>query len=432
VADPAALTTHRYRAEFFDTEVDSLDPSGNPVISLDSTKWERITTAYSVHDLTSYTEQFTGLDTIVVPFNHRNIVPSSVVVRDHNGAVVSPSSYVLNPSLGTLRGKTAGSLPRASYSITYQYDPVYHSPNIKGSPFATETKDADFFDGMQLSFQNYWQTRVIDSLSGWVGTPAYVWSFSPVDLPVLGIEGYRKPGNYEYQFSASFIDTSTAFDNPDFPAPKTPVRFRIFNRTDSTYARFYYFDIDGGANGRIKNNVQIVLLEKNPKGAYSPTWTSFFTVKQGVRSDTIYNLTSSDRLVIRTSQPFRNGDIFEFTPAPATTDIKTAQSQLPRVRVVPNPYVTASAFELPLPPGITSGRGERKIDFIHLPANATVKIFTSRGDYIQMLRHDGNIEDGTVSWNLKTFENLDVAYGIYFYVVESPAGNTTGKIAIIK
>ena len=48
------------------------------------------------------------------------------------------------------------------------------------------------------------------------------------------------------------------------------------------------------------------------------------------------------------------------------------------------------------------------------------------------LAQTGNIEDGTVSWNLKTHENLDIAFGIYFYVVESPAGNTTGKIAIIK
>ena len=92
----------------------------------------------------------------------------------------------------------------------------------------------------------------------------------------------------------------------------------------------------------------------------------------------------------------------------------------------------AVAVRAPLNPGITSGRGQRKIDFIHLPAGATVKIFTSRGDYVQTLRQDGNIEDGAVSWDLKTYENLDVAFGIYFYVVESPVGNTTGKIAIIK
>ncbi|HTO92944.1 MAG TPA: hypothetical protein VMM80_01190, partial [Bacteroidota bacterium] len=109
-----------------------------------------------------------------------------------------------------------------------------------------------------------------------------------------------------------------------------------------------------------------------------------------------------------------------------------ARADLSRVRVVPNPYITASQFELPLNPGITSGRGQRRIDFIHLPARSSVKIFTARGDYVTTLYQDGNIEDGAVSWNLKSYENLDVAYGIYFYVVESPVGNTTGKIAIIK
>ena len=35
-------------------------------------------------------------------------------------------------------------------------------------------------------------------------------------------------------------------------------------------------------------------------------------------------------------------------------------------------------------------------------------------------------------WNLKTKENLDIAFGVYFYVLESPVGTKTGKIAIIK
>jgi len=48
------------------------------------------------------------------------------------------------------------------------------------------------------------------------------------------------------------------------------------------------------------------------------------------------------------------------------------------------------------------------------------------------LQHDGNIEDGTVSWNLKSKENLDVAFGVYFYVVDSSIGTKTGKFAIIK
>jgi hypothetical protein len=113
-------------------------------------------------------------------------------------------------------------------------------------------------------------------------------------------------------------------------------------------------------------------------------------------------------------------------------DNQIAKTSLDRIRVVPNPYVTAASFESPLPPGITSGRGERKIEFTNLPAGSSIKIFTSRGDHIMTLYQTGNIQDGTVSWNLKTKENLDIAFGVYFYVVESPVGNKTGKIAIIK
>ncbi|OPZ63470.1 MAG: hypothetical protein BWY83_03397 [bacterium ADurb.Bin478] len=99
---------------------------------------------------------------------------------------------------------------------------------------------------------------------------------------------------------------------------------------------------------------------------------------------------------------------------------------------MPNPYVSATAHELPLPPAITSGRGERKIDFIHLPANAQIHIFTTRGEHVVTLQHDDNPFDGSVSWNLKTKENLDVAAGVYFYLIDSSVGQKKGKIAIIK
>jgi hypothetical protein len=51
---------------------------------------------------------------------------------------------------------------------------------------------------------------------------------------------------------------------------------------------------------------------------------------------------------------------------------------------------------------------------------------------VASLAHESGINNGTVSWNLRTSENLDVAFGIYFYIVESPVGTKTGKIAIIK
>ena len=94
--------------------------------------------------------------------------------------------------------------------------------------------------------------------------------------------------------------------------------------------------------------------------------------------------------------------------------------------------IAATIFESPLPPGITSGRGNRKIEFQNLPADSKVKIYTARGQHIQTLVHAGSIHSGTIAWDLKTKENLDVAYGVYFYVVESEFGSKQGKLALIK
>lgn len=44
-----------------------------------------------------------------------------------------------------------------------------------------------------------------------------------------------------------------------------------------------------------------------------------------------------------------------------------------------------------------------------------------------------NIDDGTINWDLRTKENLEVAYGVYLYLVDAPSvGQKHGKLAIIK
>ena len=85
-----------------------------------------------------------------------------------------------------------------------------------------------------------------------------------------------------------------------------------------------------------------------------------------------------------------------------------------------------------LPPGITSGRGNRKIEFQNLPSDGKVHIFSSRGQHVRTLTHSGNMFSGTISWDLKTKENLDIAFGVYYYIVESKiGGKSSGKLAVI-
>ena len=429
VVDETKTTGHTYQVEFLDTQVDSIDNNGNGRMdAADSTEWTRITTSYTVKDLQLLSEPFISQDTSVVVLMRAHLVPPTIAVKDQNGVPITPTNYIVDAEHGTIKGSTPGSLPPGSYSITYLYYPVYKSPYIQGSPYTVETKDGDIFDGVGVQFNNQWDTRLVDSLSGWIGKNAYVFNMSTFDVDPY--RGYRRPADYEFQFSNVIVDTSQ--ESIDLGVSAVPVNFRIYNATEGVYVKFWFAEQTPSGAGKLSPLDEIVFLENNPTGQFSPTWDVFFINKPNEPVDTVYDLTTGDKLVLKSTKPFRQGDMFEFTTTLPRVDQALAGEQLTRVRAVPNPYVTASPFELPLNPGITSGRGERKIDFVHLPANSTIQIFTSRGDHVVSLRHDGSIEDGTLSWNLKTKENLDIAYGVYFYVVESPVGTKTGKLAIIK
>ena len=131
------------------------------------------------------------------------------------------------------------------------------------------------------------------------------------------------------------------------------------------------------------------------------------------------------------SKPFREGDQYLIETEIPSINSASDDIDLSNIKVVPNPYVATNALEAPLSTGVR-GRGERKIEFINLPDDAIIKIFNIRGQHINTLNHSGDIFDGSVSWNLRTKENMDIAYGVYLYVVESRFGVKKGKIAIIK
>ena len=100
--------------------------------------------------------------------------------------------------------------------------------------------------------------------------------------------------------------------------------------------------------------------------------------------------------------------------------------------MVPNPYIVTHAGEERLLSFQTSGRGEREIRFTYIPPGSKISIFTVRGELVKTL-YSESLYVGDVYWNLRSEENIDVAYGIYVYVVEAPnIGNKIGKLALIK
>jgi hypothetical protein len=438
--DASKVTGHTYKVTFLDTQVDSVNPVTNSyIVNPDSTTWDRQTTSYTVQDLTTFTSTFNSEDTIVVLLPHQNLIPSTVVVKNALHAVVDSSLYNLSTLYGTIRARHSGNLNSklnfGPFTISYQYYPVYHSSNIQGSPFIVENKDADIFDGLELDFENDWNVMPIDSLSGFYGniTSAYAWSVLPLAITnaTTGapLNGYLNPCDYNIVFYDSVVGSSIA-DLNNLGVPAIPVNFKIFNITQQNkQIQFALHKVKPG--NRITAGDNLAFYEQTPLGYYSYTWRVVFNgVEPNI--DSVYNLVQGDTFKVRIYKPFHQGDSILFTPARSKTNIKLASQQLSQIRAVPNPYLTASQFELPLPPGITSGRGTRVMNFIHLPPNCTIKIFTARGELIRTLYHNTALEDGSESWNLRTDENLDIAFGVYFYVVESAAGTHSGKLAIMK
>jgi hypothetical protein len=98
---------------------------------------------------------------------------------------------------------------------------------------------------------------------------------------------------------------------------------------------------------------------------------------------------------------------------------------LSKVKVVPNPYIVASGWEV---------GPEKQIQFTHLPSKATIKIFNVAGELIKTIYHDSGtaLAESIETWDLLNESKQLVAAGLYFYYIDSPIGKTTGKFIIIQ
>ncbi len=126
---------------------------------------------------------------------------------------------------------------------------------------------------------------------------------------------------------------------------------------------------------------------------------------------------------IALKRPFLTGDQFRIkTTAMQPQPIRGLD--LKEVKVVPNPYIVAAGWEL--------DRNESKIQFIHLPTQCQIHIYTLSGDQVRTLVHDDPNTDYEF-WDLLNHSNLKVSYGLYLFVVETKNGAAaTGKFVILR
>ena len=269
--------------------------------------------------------------------------------------------------------------------------------------------------------------------------------------PTWQLQGAAVPYDYEIRLTEQANTPSLGgirlgSTGPVVPSLQTNVT--VYNRTLDREAAFVFIPTDGGDGtftasttatpslpGSVRSDALLIYDCDSPT-LCAPNELSvsyIFRIRgdaQGRFTGEIPN--AGDRYLLASRKPFSTRDAFAFSTVASGVDVDAAQAQLDAIRVVPNPYVASASWERP-PPRNLSGRGERRIDFIHLPQGSVVRIYDVRGSLIRELVHDSGLDDGTVSWDLRTRENLETAYGIYFYHIDAPGvGETTGKLALIK
>lgn len=307
---------------------------------------------------------------------------------------------------------------------------------------------SDVFDGIQLKINMTDIHAVFDSTnSGWIKGNA----------PISVIVNQQESIYFPWEYDIVFTNNDTAYtgktdeinqisDGDNNPLGPTQLLFnqgfnfyvlnKSFPNSNGQYPKMDLVIYDVNKDGKYEPQVDKVLVGTGIPvlGGKHYRWggTVFSIGFQNIKNQSAMPK-PNDVYKINFKRPYVASDSLMFTikPAQNVTEPKM-QEDMQDIKVVPNPYVATNAMEpAEANPGLNQ---KRRILFTHIPANCTIKIFTSSGVFIKQINVSNAPDNGTVEWNLLTKENLEIAAGIYIYQVKSNiTGNTKfGKFAVLK
>ncbi|MGD9487215.1 MAG: hypothetical protein AB7W47_04295 [Calditrichaceae bacterium] len=393
------------------------------------------------------------------------------LVLDRNTAAVTPTAPVagyVTPESGLSADRVAGystfipfaeivdqtNLKPTTYEISFLDSlirdvPVAFAYNIVDSASGDtvywgntnlQKENGDVFDGIRFSFNTRYQ--VLDSVR--LDTSKSGWNNERNDnlVPVVSefkfgnIVSTRFPKDYLFVFYEERNQTSSRLPlifGTSSPLQTIATNFAVYDVTDSTnHKKIQYGFVESPSTPKdTLSHFDSVYLSNEDGSQLS--WRITFTKPPAWLGVDAAVPQEGDSLYLSFFKPFTSKDRFVYHSKLAKVDSKLARDEMDDIRVVPNPYVVTNVYEEPLPSQVR-GRGEHVVNFINLPAGSTIQIFASNGYHVRTIQHTGNLFDGTSTWDLRTKEGLDVAAGVYFYVIEAPGikQKKMGKLAIIK
>jgi len=261
-------------------------------------------------------------------------------------------------------------------------------------------------------------------------------------------EGYALPFDFEIRVEDHIVDTSKTIKYDPYRGKiveEIPLNFSTWNVADPYNPKKMkvkvYYDISPRSpsyteemKGQIWDSTRVVILfgPKDPKTGlpkYS-SWEIRFNKDIHDSLRPVIPPKAGDIYRFRTVRNPDRNDVYRFKVEGGFFSKKEAKDRMRDIYVVPDPYVASSTFESIYHIG---GRSARKIEFVNLPPECTIKIFTASGKMVRTIEHHSPVDYGRQSWDLTTEDGPEVAFGIYFFYVEAPGiGTKKGKFAIIK
>ncbi len=226
-------------------------------------------------------------------------------------------------------------------------------------------------------------------------------------------------GDYEVRFTAAG-DTSIRLGNN----PAIPVPFEIWNvyeRNAPVRVDFFMAQASTDTTPEMRSkwtSGDILTIREAYQGRDRFTWRLILSAPEG---ETGVPPKTGDVARAYLTHPFKSEDAFKITTIAAKAE--PTRADLANVKIVPNPYRVSSVFETSLI--------NREMQFRHLPPQCTIRIYNIAGDLVRTLEHTNGTS--LEAWNLRTYNDQEVSFGIYFYHITLPSGEASmGKLAIVK
>ncbi len=310
-------------------------------------------------------------------------------------------------------------------------DTLYKSTTLENPSFTSQV-----IDGFSVNLNNDNIVQIDYNKSGWVkGNSNYIvqLGFDSRFAAAYNSKRVNYPADFEIEL------TEPGQGDLSFPATgfSQPIQSNVIihNITEDKKYQFIFRDVNNNQIFDDGDAIFIVMGDSAGKPA-----TSFSNLKVSWSVTLIKDTTISeanqrlpqfgDIFKLVTKKPFRNGEYFEFTTQAPQFDKQKAVNDMDKIAVVPNPYVGAASWE---PSTVEVGRGERRIYFINLPQQCTIRIYTISGKHVKTIEHNSSVDNGQEPWDLTSKDGMDIAYGVYVYHVDAPGvGEKIDKFAVIK